>query len=683
MQIQFKLLNFTRTMNNSPNMNNIRQHFVDALRTLPPLMQERFNNSASAGNASVSENVVGDIATAVFQKLQERMLTLSSSTYKTPSPPVRSTSNLSHSVSGSSTSSGTLSRSSSSGMPALVEHYHSDVSSEESSSEESVRAPKKRTLFKKRGRRRKSNKKNKARRRRRRRQNDNLSRDKKAVNEATMALLDKQFLAPFKSSMFYRKLKKNTTNVLKQREDIDLELFKRETRHLRARLCSRDLNALREQDPTLTSDTLSDRYEAAMLTLVRKRRANHLQSWRVHKTHLRLIYSTDTTVRLNPGRQPDVTPQAATQSVDDDQSTEPEFSEPDFEEEPQVPASQVPDDKSCEPDFEEPQVPAPPVPANSPRPPVTIHQVTTKCEVCGVTVNHNSGFPQDSDQWATKTTVRCPKCFDKHVQTVLIPEIANEEARAKKARQYDRVMQRRDNKKRKSSEPQVPNKRKKRTQCRCGSKTHVMVTHRDCPLNKKNLDHDNAIVATREIILNRRREAINSTTPSPPPSNSTPSPPSPPPPSSTPSPPPPTPPSTPPPTPYLPTVGRNALVRYRRNEWYLAHITSRNEDGRYDVYFPEDFKVKKSVPASNIRPVDSSCTEPTRGELLGKVFFYPGDDEIPAGKWTVRRLQGNEYTCTCCDPKATLNIDNFEVGYVISCYKKDLQRRHENPFGSF
>ena len=122
-------------------------------------------------------------------------------------------------------------------------------------------------------------------------------------------------------------------------------------------------------------------------------------------------------------------------------------------------------------------------------------------------------------------------------------------------------------------------------------------------------------------------------------------------------------------------------MRYRRNEWYLAHVVKKTDD-MFDVYFPEDYKKKKSVPLINIRPVRDECTEPTRGELLGKVFTYPGDKDVPSGPWKVRRIgsECNKYFCTSMEPNAKINADDFEIGYVIKCYKKDLQRKYENPF---
>ena len=97
---------------------------------------------------------------------------------------------------------------------------------------------------------------------------------------------------------------------------------------------------------------------------------------------------------------------------------------------------------------------------------------------------------------------------------------------------------------------------------------------------------------------------------------------------------------------------------------------------KFDVYFPEDYKIKKSVSLNNIRAVHEGCPEPTRGELLGKIFTFPGDDDVPCGRWKVRRIgngcNSNKYYCTAMDVNAKINCDEFEIGHVIECYKKRI-----------
>ena len=142
----------------------------------------------------------------------------------------------------------------------------------------------------------------------------------------------------------------------------------------------------------------------------------------------------------------------------------------------------------------------------------------TKCVDCKKQIEHNSGFPQDSEQWSSTTHVRCAQCWDKHAKNKLIPSMHSEEVRAKKTRQLDRVT---------NVQPKgtpVKRKRKRRLVCRCGSTSHVSIRHHLCPLNKKNVSpssvdsatHAAMIVATREAVLAKRAAAAASTVVTPP-----------------------------------------------------------------------------------------------------------------------------------------------------------------------
>ena len=416
----------------------------------------------------------------------------------------------------------------------------SDSASDESSGEDEAR---------KRNRKKSSRKKRLSKKRKRRM--DKLADDKKAVNDELMQLLDVSHLAPFKSCMFYRKLKKSSPEgekILKQYEDINMKAFKMSTRELRRRLAGRDLARLQKKDPSLTSSTLNDRYETAMLALVRKRRANHMQSWRLYGRPKKCIYNKMPTMpsypqRVGSGRRPltaeglsppqpcGTPPPAASSSIpSESESDDPDFFYSDEEEETQQASDSATDDKTSPsvdsatteqvdaPDANSPvtdgatdkantspsvdsatteQVDAPdansPVTVTSlpPPPPVTMHKVKTRCP-CGAIITHNSGFPQNKrDQWANKTTLRCSDCWNQHVDNNLLQNIENEDTRAKKSRQFEKEKRRREKadsqKTAKVGSDDVPKKKRaKRTHCKCGSTTHLTARHSLCPLNKKN-----------------------------------------------------------------------------------------------------------------------------------------------------------------------------------------------------
>ena len=487
-------------------------------------------------------------------------------------------------------------------------------------------------------------------------------------------------LAP-RSSPLFTFQKKKLPNAdgcfeLKKNEELDLRLW---SKLIRSRLKEIMGNSFR-------NSKLVSRFRHAARKIVCKRRANHNQSWRLYGHHKKLIYKQGGAVRnlLKKKRKLFKCKTLADCKKSRQHQSSTACSTP-------VPPPDLDADFGSDEDYEESQRPSDDDdvpgtlsdvtrPTATPPPVSSLQPNKTICVNCGKRLEFNSCFPQDHEDWAPSVSrpIRCGECWDSFIQNDVMPEMAE---RIKKQnskirnKQNDGGEQKKKKKKCKcgsvyhtmtthldcplnprnlrpeeDSQPQQPaKKRTKRTQCKCGSKKHVSIRHKSCPLNRNNV-----------------AAASNDGDPaSPPPANV------------------PTQQRVPvPPVRYSPKVGDNVLVRYRRNEWFLAHVTKQNNANSFEVYFPEDFRVKKSVPIINIRPVDKKCTEPTRGQLIGKVFNYPGDDDVAPSQWKVRRLisEKNTYFCTCLDPKLTPNADDFEIGYVISCYKNDLQSKYENPF---
>ena len=73
--------------------------------------------------------------------------------------------------------------------------------------------------------------------------------------------------------------------------------------------------------------------------------------------------------------------------------------------------------------------------------------------------------------------------------------------------------------------------------------------------------------------------------------------------------------------------------------------------------------------------------QPRRGDLLG-TFTYEGDKDIPAGTvWKVRRVLNpeNEYVCVKLQGEGTINIDNFDIGFVMQTIRSEEE--HQRQFG--
>lgn len=109
--------------------------------------------------------------------------------------------------------------------------------------------------------------------------------DKVVVNDPVMEALDPLFLAPLKSPLFKHKRVKtpdaNGFRRFKKNADIDIELFKGLTKETIRRL----LALAKERSPNLRQ-----RYFYAALAVTTKRRANHIQSWRLYGGPLPFCY---------------------------------------------------------------------------------------------------------------------------------------------------------------------------------------------------------------------------------------------------------------------------------------------------------------------------------------------------------------------------------------------------------
>lgn len=114
-----------------------------------------------------------------------------------------------------------------------------------------------------------------------------LPEDKMIVNDPILQALDPLFLAPLKSDLFRRQRVKvpdaNGFRRLKKNPDIVLGLFKTLTKSTLRRL----LRAARHRDQ---SPDLRQRYFYAALAVTTKRRANHIQSWRLSGGPLNFCY---------------------------------------------------------------------------------------------------------------------------------------------------------------------------------------------------------------------------------------------------------------------------------------------------------------------------------------------------------------------------------------------------------
>ena len=112
----------------------------------------------------------------------------------------------------------------------------------------------------------------------------------KIVNTLTrplMEALDKHYLAPQESPLFRKFFKSKRVNgkrVLRPKKEMDMKIFKRLIRPILRRLLARLCLPVEQQVPVYS------KYYKMAIKLVKKRRANHVQSWRLEGGPANLCY---------------------------------------------------------------------------------------------------------------------------------------------------------------------------------------------------------------------------------------------------------------------------------------------------------------------------------------------------------------------------------------------------------
>ena len=122
--------------------------------------------------------------------------------------------------------------------------------------------------------------------------------DSKVVTVPLLRVFDAKWLAPHPdrkdNPLFEFRVRAGIRyggSTQKKYSDMVVPFFKKHARPIIRRLVTANLRMEQEQDPTMTYEKLRTRYSNAAIRVVRKRRANHVQSWRPDKrgTHLPLI----------------------------------------------------------------------------------------------------------------------------------------------------------------------------------------------------------------------------------------------------------------------------------------------------------------------------------------------------------------------------------------------------------
>ena len=553
-----------------------------------------------------------------------------------------------------------------------------------------------------------------------------LRQDRKDILRPILEFFD-PLLAPRKSPLFIFE-KKKTPNP-----DGTFSMRKNETLNLRmwTKLIRKALQKI--MGPAyLNNHTLTSRFRFAAKKIVTKRRANHVQNWRLFQASKKMIYSNP---QLGRSSSSDSTPPAGgagsasrlCKRIKFEKKPSRKFHVPvahdgqdsGYNSDATLYYDDGGEDNGC--DAGEDSCDTMPyedvdegyedvdegekdedagIVAFKKKPPVSMKTHKTKCSVCSKPLECRSAFPQDHEDWATSVTrpMRCVECWNSHVQKTLMPDLQEKIKQKSLKKKTD------------------PPTKKKRKQCKCGSTDHSMTTSLNCPLNKRNLvepakkkrkktagdkkkksvkpagkkkskkgDKPAAAAAAKksdffECLEDMDCQGIGGyleTTPPdvskdpPAPTNDPPAPTN----------DPPVPTNDPPAQQH--DIGANVKAKFqaKKNQSYLAHVIAYNE-GKYSVYFVEGGDVKHGLTHKDIRAYDGNYA--TRGEMINRDFFDEGDEEFPAGTFRVRQIVDNEFKCiriTGGDMLRKGELVNFDIGYVITTYQKQLQNQREQGFG--
>jgi len=305
----------------------------------------------------------------------------------------------------------------------------------------------------------------------------------------------------------------------KKFQDMKMDVFKRESRQILRRLTSANLPGIQEVDPTVTYEELRRRYEKMALKVVRKRRANHVQSWRPERrgTHKPLIYGGTVPVQPKPEKlRPPIAPTQRQKTVDKANSKPTQKT---VDKASPKPTQKTVDKENSKPiekrvDKENSKSKSDPVAG-------VVFLVGESgseteeelaCHKCGRQLTNLCAYPKE--RWGSDVKVWCKHHWQDLQDKMVQQHIFDVKARKRKMRELEKLRQQEQieqndkgdnssaqndkgdnsspqNDKGDNSSKQPPSKRHKtKLKCKkckwCGSTSHFRKSSLQCPFNKKN-----------------------------------------------------------------------------------------------------------------------------------------------------------------------------------------------------
>jgi len=536
------------------------------------------------------------------------------------------------------------------------------------------------------------------------------------ITRPIMEEMDTKLLAPFVSPLFkkfYKRKRVNGKRALRRKNEMDMVMFKKLIRPILRRLLGRLLLPVEDQVAVYS------KYYRVAIQIVKKRRANHIQSWRVHGKPKKACYD----VLLPPFHESCLASEASHAMEDRDESM--------GEDATSQRQKDCGDDETMDQDEEESQLQEgrdymdEESQVQEEYDPLIDRSDKVTCIDCKCLIPKGYSFPQSVQVWARNKddSNRCKACWTKFMQQDVAEQVAND-----KERENMLCVVTGSKKRKVTQKNKTRRKRGRITRCKwCNSTTHKTKRSKKCPFNKlttaitpaapaaedldstattpapaaedldstattpapaaedvdstattpapaaEDVDLTTPVPAAEDVDSTTTTpvpavEDVDSTTTAPADQDvSTP----------------------PPPKPHRQKyqIGDNVLGEWRRNKWFLAHVTGFKQ-GRYELYFPDDGKVKLRVHAKHVKPVPTTSNglkNYKRGDMIDKVFFDDGMNKsgtervMAEGMWKVRRVEGNEYVCLrssdCRNKDETPNCMKYDIGYVIR--QREMSEQNE------
>ena len=522
-----------------------------------------------------------------------------------------------------------------------------------------------------------------------------------ALTRPLMEEFDTTLLAPLDSPLFKRHLKKsrnpNGTRSLRKNKTMVMKMFRKLVRPVIRRVLGRL--------DTPNAAQIYSKYYAVAIKIITKRRANHIQSWRIYGEPEKPVYDTPAQHcrEPQPQKQRDCEPEPQHEEVDNDEETDPEPEpqpqrqrnhdpqlqqncEPqpqrqrDREPQPQQqrdrePQSQQQRDREAQPQQQRDREAQP---RDEPEPQHDVSdfkQISDdgetsgvfQCTDCKCFYPGDESHPKSGDVWRINVALRCKECYKKYMRINVVPIVAD--IGVAKDNLTKALTSPKKRKRRQATSQQSRKKSKTASAaCKwCGATSHKTKRSKSCPFFGTTLTSPPTINTQidTDTPTTIEEHVDGDSTPEEPVLQTTTT-------------------NADVPVPHRKyDTGANVTAMWKdktgmKRVW--AQVTDYNYHlAKYTIYFPDNGKVKSDVAEQELQPLDSPNPPPRRNEMIGKTFLCTDCDDLPDGRWKVRSIVNvNEFRCVRLTGGGLKTVEDFDIGWVTNEYMNEQSVNRQN-----